>query len=127
MLKIRQEDLGVIRFKSTPRGGVPEEIREQWIGVEVPCLFSHDGIPIGNDTTHDALSDVEIPDYPGYMVLQSHALQALEKKSPDAAAYWNSLGYPNHATALFLFDSECVEVITPVLTRRKFWQRYADA
>ena len=45
MLQVNLEDLGVVRFTSVPRSGAPPSIREQWIGVEVPCLFSHSLAP----------------------------------------------------------------------------------
>jgi hypothetical protein len=122
------EDLGTIRFTAVPRGGAPLSIREQWVGVEVPCLFSHDGVlPNPGDTTRDVETGLEVPDYPGYIVLQVHALEALEKKSPEAVEYWQSLGFPHHPFALFLFDHSSAEVVRPVRTRKEFWQHINDA
>ncbi|MDD2766682.1 MAG: hypothetical protein PHH40_02880 [Candidatus Moranbacteria bacterium] len=122
------EDLGTIRFISVPRGGAPLQIREQWIGVEVPCLFSHDGVPSNaGDTMHDVETGLEVLDYPGYIVLQTHAIEALQQKSPEAAEYWMRQGFPNHAFALFLFDHNSAEVVKPVKTRQEFWQCFNDA
>lgn len=128
MRQIQMEDLGTIRFTSVPRGGAPLQIREQWVGVEVPCLFSHDGVPPNEgDTTHDVETGLEVPDYPGYIVLQTHAIEALQRKSPEAAEYWMERGFPNHTFALFLFDHNSAEVVKPVKTREEFWQCFNDA
>lgn len=128
MRQIQMEDLGTIRFTAVPRGGAPLEIREQWIGLEVPCLFSHDGVPPNpGDTTRDVETGLEVPDYPGYMVLQVHALEALEKKSPKAVKYWQSRGFPLQPFAIFLFDHASAEVVRPVKTRQEFWQSLSDA
>lgn len=122
------EDLGIIRFIAVPRGGAPLQIREQWIGVEVPCLFSHDGVSLNEgDSVHDVETGLEVPDYPGYIVLQRHAIEALRQKSPEAAEYWTGCGFPNHAFALFLFDHNSAEVVKPVKTRKEFWQCFNDA
>ncbi len=122
------EDLGTIRLISVPRGGAPLSIREQWIGVEVPCMFTHDGVPPNEgDRTLDVETGFEVPDYPGYIVLQTHAIEALQQKSPEAAEYWMEGGFPNHPFALFLFDHNSAEVVKPVKTRKEFWQQFNDA
>jgi hypothetical protein len=126
--QIQTEDLGTIRFISPPRGGAPMWVREAWIGVEVPCLFSHDGVPPNEgDTVRDVETGLEVPDYPGYIVLQVLALEALEKSSPKAAKYWADCGFPNHPFALFLFDHSSAEVVKPIKTRQEFWQQFNDA
>jgi hypothetical protein len=127
MLQLKLEDFGTIRFTSVPRGGAPLAIREQWIGVEVPCLFSHDGGSNEGEGQRDVVTGLDVPDYPGFIVLQIQALDALRKKSPATADYWNKQGFPNHDLALFLFSLESAEVVKPVITRKEFWQRYADA
>lgn len=128
MRQIQVEDLGTIRFTSVPRGGAPFEIREQWIGVEVPCLFSHDGVPPNEgDGTYDVETGLEVPDYPGYIVLQTDAIEALQRKSPEAAEYWMERGFPFHPFALFLFDHNSAEVVKPVKTRKEFYQCFNDA
>ena len=127
MLQVSLEDLGVIRFTSVPKGGAPISIREQWIGVEVPCLFSHDGVPKKGDGMRDVITGLDVPDYPGYIVLQTMAINALQEKSPEAAAYWNECGFPNHNLALFLFSLESAEIVKPVVSREEFFMRYADA
>lgn len=89
----------------------------------MPCLFSHDGVPPNpGDTTRDVETGFKVPDYPGYIVLQVHALEALEKKSPEAVEYWQDHGFPHAPFALFLFDHNCAEVVKPVKTRQEFWQ-----
>lgn len=127
MLQVKLEDLGTIRFTSVPKGGAPISIREQWIDVEVPCLFSHDGTTQEGEGQRDVISGLDIPDYPGYIVLQTMAIDALREKSPEAADYWNGIGFPNHDFALFIFSLESAEVMKPVTTRAEFFKHYADA
>ncbi|QQR65353.1 hypothetical protein IPH92_02105 [Candidatus Kaiserbacteria bacterium] len=128
MRQVTMEDLGTIRFTSVPLGGVPSWVREEWVGLEVPCLFSHDGVPLNKgDIVRDLGTGLEIPDFPGYIVLQSQAINALEQKSPEAAEYWMDRGFPEHPYAQFLFDLHCAEVVKPVMTRKEFWQRFSDA
>ena len=127
MTQVKREDLGIIRFTSAPKGGAPIKIREEWIGIEVPCLFSNDGTTREGKGPRDVISNLDVPDYPGYIVLQGMAIEALREKSPEAAKYWNSLGFPNDAFAIFLFSLESAEVVKPIMTRTEFWQRYIDA
>lgn len=127
MLQVKLEDLGVIRFTAAPSGGAPKAIREKWIGAEVPCLYSYDGIRLEGEGLCDVETGLDVPDYPGYIVLQTEAIEALQLKSPEAAEYWMERGFPNHPFALFLFNLESAEIVKPVMTRTEFWQRYADA
>lgn len=120
------KDSGVIRFTSAPRGGAPIEIREQWIGIEVQCLFSYDGVKRENESLHDVVSGLSIPDYPGYVVFQTQAIEALEKKSPEAAIFWKEIGFPQGLFALFLFNLESAEVVKPVMTRAEFEKNFSD-
>lgn len=127
MRQIKIEDLGIIRFTSVPTGGATFPIREQWVGVEVPCLYSHDGTLYEDGGLLNVETGLEVPDYPGYVVLQTQALEALEEKSIEAAEYWIERGFPNHPFALFLFDLASAEVLKPVMTRKEFWQQFNDA
>lgn len=123
MRQVKIEDLGMIRFISAPRGGAPLSIREKWIDIEVPCLFSHDGVPPNSgDTIRDVETGFEVSDYPGYIVLQTYAIAALQQKCPEAAEYWMERGFPNSDYALFLFNFDSAEVVKPVKTREDFWQ-----
>lgn len=126
MLQIGKEDLGTIRFTTVPRDGSPPHIREQWIGVEVPCVFLHDGVSNQGDSTHDMESGLEVPICPGYIVLQTHAIEALQQKSPEAAMYWIERGFPNHMFALFLFALDSAEILKPVPTREEFFMRFVE-
>ena len=126
MRQVNLEDLGVVRFTSVPKGDAPLKIRQKWVGVEVPCLFSHDGVPQEGDRLHDVVSGMEIPDYPGYIILQAMAIEELKKKSPFAATWWKKHGFPHHPIAIFLFSLESAEVVKSVMTRTEFFQRYAD-
>jgi len=128
MRQIKMEDLGTIRFIGVPRGGAPLHIREKWVGVEVPCLFSHDGVPPHpGDTMRDVETGLLVPDYPGYIVLQTHAIEALKLKSSEAAEYWMERGFPLHELALFLFDHDSAEVMKPMKTRKEFYLGLNDA
>jgi hypothetical protein len=126
--QVKVEDLGLIRFTQVPQGGAPIEVREQWIGIEVSCLFTHDGIPLDSgDRTIDAATGFQVPDYPGYIVLQEDAIQALHRKPPEAAAWWKDHGFPQHSFGIFLFNLNSAEVLKPVMTRKEFWRQFNDA
>jgi len=128
MRQIHIEDLGTIRFISTPLGGAPISVREQWVGLEMPCLFTHDGVPPNpGDTNRDVETGFVVPDYPGYIVLQVHALEALKKKSLEAVEYWRSRGFPQTPSALFIFDHNSAEVVKPVKNRNEFWRQFYDS
>jgi hypothetical protein len=80
--------LASIRIVKTPPGFAPEEIRSQWVGVEIPLATSEElaknplsgSIRIGNQNTD------------GYVVLTENAVAALEVAGKGAAVdYWEKI------------------------------------
>jgi hypothetical protein len=122
------EDLGTIRFISIPLGGAPIWVREQWVGLEIPCLLTYDGVPLNlGGTIRDVETGFVVFDYPGYIVLQVHALEVLERKSPEAVEYWRSRGCPETPSALFIFNRESAEVVKPVKSHEEFSRQFNDS
>ena len=111
MTELNAELIGRIRITSTPDGEAPLEIREKWIGIEMPCLY-YDG--------HAHASGVVSKKYRGaqasYVVFQKDAIDALAHVHPEAAQWWNSVGYPTHEEARRLFNAESISVVKEVLS-----------
>ncbi len=105
---------GVIRIVSTPLGEAPLQIQNQWVGIEIPCLFHHSDADIIEKENSGVISGLKDDDYDGYVVYQDHAIAALRQKSPETADHWNKIGFPEDSTALFIFNEESVEVVRPV-------------
>lgn len=115
-VEIDRSRFGKIRIVKVPAGEAPLEIREKWVGVEMSCVFSEKN----TNTARGVLTGVEMPQYDAYVVLQSEAIEALREKHPDAAKYWNSVGFPQGETDFFSFQQKEAEVVEPVLTREEF-------
>jgi hypothetical protein len=116
---VQTKNLGRIRITSTPRGEALEDIRKEWIGVEIPCLFYED-TPTQDSHTRGVLSEGKQEFYKHYVVFQSDALIALRAKSPRAADWWAECGYTETSPGRFSFDEDCAHVIDPVLSRSQF-------
>ena len=89
-----------------PNGDAPDEIKEKWIGIEMPCLL-YDPSCFGRQV----LSKHVVGAQASYVVNQTVAIEELAKKAPEAARWWNLAGYPESATALWIFSAYCVEVL----------------
>jgi hypothetical protein len=81
-----------IRIVAVPKGEAPEEIRRLWVDSVLPCgpicgypPKGEKGVLSGTLSAHTRR---------GYVVRQERALEVLLQKSPEAFAYWNSLGFP---------------------------------
>ena len=109
---------GRIRIVSMPKGEAPDEIKREWIGVEIPCIM-YEGTACPDSQTHGAVSGEKEEFCQHYVVYQQSALLALQKKSKDAAEWWLMRGFPQYVGALFSFDAECVQVVEPVLSREE--------
>ncbi len=114
MIDSNDEKLGKIRITSVPNGEAPEDIKRKWIGVEIPCLCSHSAA-FGSG----ALTKTPIGARSSFVVLQTHALEALARTAPEAVQWWNSIGYPKDETATWLFDQGCAEVLKEPLSWAK--------
>lgn len=113
--------IGKVRFIDVPKGEAPLEIRRCWVGLEVPCLCYQGQLPFSPDSgTFGAVSGKRLEFEPKYIISQYSAIEELAKAHPHAAEFWNRLGYPQSPVALFSFNTECVQVIEPVMTYEEF-------
>ena len=96
-----------IRIKSTPLGEAPEQVRQAWIGLEIPVpprfaelLQAADALD-RSGRARQAL---------GYIVDAGVALELLTAHSPEAAEWWRRnaprLVEPG---STFGFDDDCCE------------------
>ncbi|MEX0918473.1 MAG: hypothetical protein WDZ85_00675 [Candidatus Paceibacterota bacterium] len=115
MRTIELEDyLGVIRVVSTPEGEAPEEVREKWVGVEIPCLYYVEDTPGATGVlTGRFVFDLEKV----YVVLQENAISSLEV---EASKWWKQNGFPSEEGAMFSFCANSIEEVKTVLSRREF-------
>ncbi|MCX6716249.1 MAG: hypothetical protein NT077_04560 [Candidatus Taylorbacteria bacterium] len=97
---------GRMRIVKTPSGQVPVAIRNEWIGVEMP--FLEVGIPRGSVV--GVVNGKKVKPAQCFIVDQQEALNALRKKTPAAADWWNRMGFP-WPLGQFTFNAECAEII----------------
>jgi hypothetical protein len=90
-----------IRITSTPPGFAPEEIRKQWIGIEIPIMGIEDPKTAGNLRTGTE-------NLGGYEVSPKEAVEALKKAGKhEAVKFWT----PYISAPKFVFKKEVCEVI----------------
>jgi hypothetical protein len=129
MRELKDSDFGRIRFVDAPDGGAPIDVRRQWIGIEVPCLFLAEPTD-GTDDTHystDIVTGERKAVGSSYIVYQIHAIEALLMVAPEAAEWFMTAGYPTGFDALFNFNMESAEPLTPIRTREEFMKSFMDA
>lgn len=97
-VSLAQESRGTFVVDAVPSGEAPLWVREAWIGVEIPYHFK------GFYQTLSILTSQLEPFRPNYCALQSEALEALEKKSVEAARWWREHGFPRYTGDQFCFD-----------------------
>ncbi len=74
-----------IRIEAVPPGFAPEEIRKQWVGVEVP--LPDDGVILKGGRWTGTENEN------GYVVFTADAVRALREVGRlDAAEYWEGIG-----------------------------------
>ena len=78
-----------IRIIDIPPGEAPLEVREQWVGLELP-LVGGDPYAMQLKTCGVLTGASEPEETVGYAVSIEDAVRVLEKKSPEAAAWWRS-------------------------------------
>lgn len=103
---------GKIRIVKTPQGEAPLEVREKWVGVEIPaaCYLSHDG------DSHSVISKEPVAPRAAYLVLQTEAIKALSLHDKNAALWWQECGLVEEGLHYSFQASEVVE-IEPVSPR----------
>ena len=110
------EATGVIRIVQMPEGQAPDEIKMQWIGLELPC-HPFEGYP-------DQCMDEGVLDHNpvernerGFSVPQDKAIEALEAAGrTDAARWWRDRGFPI-PDGLFGFDTPSAEIVSGVTSQ----------
>ena len=107
----RNRTVGWVRVVETPRGEAPPEIREAWVGVDLP-LRSWETQP-GTVKSGSLLTPGgPVLDH-GYAVAGRSAIQALALHSPDAAAWWRAnAGQVLESGFRFVFPAEVCEPVT---------------
>lgn len=96
-----------IMIIKTPRGEAPEEVRQAWVGLVLPCIGN-----FGPDSVCGVLTG-EVIDYglEMYNVWQAEACEILAGTAPAAAAWWRSKGFPK-AGRMFTF---CEDEVLPLV------------
>ena len=93
----------IIRIVKIPNGEAPLEVREAWVGLELPFLY------ICNESRNCRGADSGLPvDNPRplvWAVPEKEALETLRSKSPSAAEWFTIRGYPYPRT-VFTFGIE---------------------
>ena len=97
---------GTIRIIAVPAGEAPLEVREKWIGVEIPDA-SYDPISRG---AREVVSGAPVAPQACFCVLQKDALMALAQKSEAAAGWWVKAGFPKHEEC-FSFRKDEAEIV----------------
>ncbi len=94
-----------IRIVSTPPGQAPEEIRRQWIGVEILLPEPESGgIQMG-------VLGGKAENTGGYQVETITAIEALRKKSPEAVEWWEA-NVPLAEIPRLVFSKEVCELVS---------------
>jgi hypothetical protein len=106
LVDVHDSRLGRIKIIATPFGDAPREIKEKWIGVEIPCLWYDPSCFLKGLVDKNPREARE-----GYVVLQTHAIEVLSMVSQPAVDWWESIGYPENERATFVFNVECVKVL----------------
>jgi hypothetical protein len=114
-----------IRIIATPPGEAPEEVRQAWVGLELPLVAGEPGprtLPVGGVLTgaHTFLGKLfklltgQRRFAHGYVINAPQALVLLAEKAPSAALWWRE--HAPHcwqSGQVFLFPAEvCVEVVS---------------
>ncbi len=103
---------GLIRIVSTPSGEVELGVRKAWIGIELSCFhMKFQLLPIH----HEEVGGGKVQGLrTGYLVLQKEALSKLRDVNLGAYNWWASMGYPKGKDRCFVFEPECVEVVSGI-------------
>lgn len=103
---------GLIRIVSAPSGEAELGVRKAWIGIELSCFHMIcQLLPIH----HEELGGSEVQGLrTGYLVPQDEALSKLRDFNLGAYHWWLSMGYPKGKDRCFVFEPECVEVLSGI-------------
>ena len=105
---------GRIMIVRTPAGQAPEEIRQSWIGVTLPC---EPIVGFSSGTEIGAVTGELVKKRYCFHVPQAPAIEALEQVAPEAAKWWRELGYP-HPDMWFTFGEDEAKIIFGVIPQQ---------
>lgn len=114
---IRDEMLGALSeysncfllITSTPDGEAPRWVRDQWIGLEIPLTI---GSISGDLELADTDSEGPKDENESPLVMALDAFDVLQRKSPDAWAWWNeNCTDLFHEDAAFVFSGGSWEIV----------------
>lgn len=94
-----------IRIVSTPPGQAPEWVRKEWIGVEIPLPEQKLSV------IQMGVRGGKAENVGGYQVDTSKAIEALQKKSPKAAKWWEE-NVPLTSIPLLVFSKDVCELVS---------------
>lgn len=95
----------LIRIIKVPQGEAPEDVREAWVGLILPCrgkFFAYSSGVLTGEPVDQEQED--------YHVWQDIAITILSKAQPVAAAWWKAHGYPK-VSKMFGFHEDEVIVL----------------
>lgn len=94
-----------IRIVKTPRGEAPENIRDAWVGLEFEAQ-------VENLSTHGVLTKDRLPIAKRYLLLETEALDLLEKAGKSQALkWWRDNGFPEEGSCFAFEADEVIELI----------------
>ncbi len=103
-----------IKIIAVPAGEAPEEIRREWVGLEIPLPPGKRGLVVGQSS---GIASARKDAFRGYVVDTETAVSLLAERAPAAATWWR-----HHAAPLFqpgrrlAFREECCEPIDDGVT-----------
>jgi hypothetical protein len=111
--------MATVRIVSVPPGEAPVEIRESWVGLELPLKRSNpqrylgSGVLSGPRNTLQMLAHLvtfRLKMHTGFVVPSLIAVEILEKTQPGAARWWReNAPHVVRPRRYFLFPTECCE------------------
>jgi len=93
-----------IKIIATPPGQAPKWVRDGWIGVEIPILKQPTGgIQMG-------VCGGKAENAGGHQVATHEAVEALRKKSPEAADWWKK-NFSLASISSLVFSKDVCQVV----------------
>jgi len=107
-----------IRITSVPPGEAPLDIRQAWVGLELPILRKKPGRYLGSGVLSGPRGSIRrtliylvtfrLKFHWGYVVPTLPAIELLERSNPTAARWWrDNAPHTIHARRYFVFATEC--------------------
>jgi hypothetical protein len=112
--------VATVRITSVPPGEAPFEIREAWVGLELPLKrknpqrYLGSGVLSGPRNTLQTLAHLitfRLHLHTGFVVPSLAAVEILEKTQPHAARWWReNAPHAVRPRRYFLFSTDCCEL-----------------